>query len=697
MTFSDLRNIEGYPGDPLTFLNDGSSWQQAPPPQSPPPPPPKGVSFDPEFVAFFNAIAPLAQRDVVPMPPVGYDTVVSKPTGPDQFLTANQCQPCHDGFTGSTGNNMYIPATDKTSSMNLAPFGEWSWSLMGLSGRDPVFYAQLESETILQPQHAPQVVDLCLSCHGVMGQRQYHADTGGNKPFSEDFVYATPATDPANARYGALARNGVSCTVCHHIVDDGARSIIPIQTGAFHLGSPDTIYGPYEDVITRPMQESLGLTPVFNAYIKESRLCGSCHTIFLPVFDAQGKKLKDKYEQTTYLEWLNSRFAQPDTEGKTCQACHMPDTYHNRKLAFQIAAIEDQNYPTSTHLASLQEITVAKRSEFRRHTLQGLNIFVLEMFRQFPVVLGVNLSNFFPGNSDGLPNAIRSSNELAKHATATAVITQATVTGNMLSATVTVTNLAGHKFPSGVGFRRAFLTFQAIDTPTNTVLWASGRTNELGIIVDNKGVPLPSEFFADADGQQAYQPHYEVIRSPQQVQIYEEITTDPQGKITTSFVARNTQIKDNRLLPRGWSTTGPQASDTTPEGNVCHDPDYPCTDGGKAGIATGTDTLVYEVPLPVGTNRDALRLEVTLSYQAIPPYYLQQRFTTRHGDRHARDGKDTRRLYYLASTVDYDQTPVQGWKLPVAADCQQLSLTDKPALTPCVPASPQAMHRKRLH
>jgi hypothetical protein len=694
MTFSDLNNIEGYAGDPLTFLNDGSSWQQSPPLSPPASLPPQAVSFNPEFVQFFNAIAPLALRDVVPMPPVGYDTVVSKPTGPGQFLTANQCQPCHDGFAGSTGNNMYIPATDTPPPMNLAPFGEWSWSLMGLAGRDPVFYAQLESETILQPQHAPQVADLCLSCHAVMGQRQYHADTQGTRLFSEAFVYATPATDPANALYGALARNGVSCTVCHHIVDDGAKSIVPIQTGAFHLGSPDVIYGPYEDVITRPMQESLGLKPVYNAYIKESRLCGSCHTIFLPVFDAQGNKIKDAYEQTTYLEWLNSRFAQQGSEGRTCQACHMPDTYHTQKLAFQIAAIQDQNYPTSTHLAPIQDITVKKRQDFRRHTLQGINLFVLEMFRQFPTVLGVNLDDFFPGNSDGLANAIRSSDELAKQATATVAIAQVAVTEHALSATVTVTNRAGHKLPSGVGFRRAFLTFQVIEASTNTVLWASGRTNALGIIVDEQGRPLPSEFFQDVDGQQAYQPHHEVIQTQRQVQIYEEVTKDPQGRITTSFVARNDIIKDNRLLPQGWSTAGPQAQDTTPEGNACHDPDYPCTEGGHAGIATGMDTLTYEVPLPAGTDYDALRLEVTLYYQSIPPYYLQQRFTTQRGDQYAKDRKDTQRLYYLASTVEYDRTPVQGWKLSVASDCQRLSHAEEPTLTPCNQAGPTATLQK---
>ena len=33
-----------------------------------------------------------------------------------------------------------------TPVMNVSPFGEWRWSPMGLAGRDPIFYAQLDSE-----------------------------------------------------------------------------------------------------------------------------------------------------------------------------------------------------------------------------------------------------------------------------------------------------------------------------------------------------------------------------------------------------------------------------------------------------------------------------------------------------------------------------------------------------------------------
>ena len=47
-------------------------------------------------------------------------------------------------------------------------------------------------------------------------------------------------------------------------------------------------------------------------------------------------------------------------------------------------------------------------------------------------------------------------------------------------------NRAGPKFPSGVGFRRAFVAFSVLDQNRETI-WASGRTNAAGIIVDERG------------------------------------------------------------------------------------------------------------------------------------------------------------------------------------------------------------------
>jgi hypothetical protein len=97
------------------------------------------------------------------------------------------------------------------------------------------------------------------------------------------------------------------------------------------------------------------------------------------------------------------------------------------------------------------------------------------------------------------------------------------------------------------------------------VLWASGNTNSEGVIVDNAGNPLPTEFFSATP--QTFQPHFwtdNPITSDGQVEIYEELAADPQGLLTTSFLSLDHKVKDNRIQPMGRSFNGPNAAITAP-------------------------------------------------------------------------------------------------------------------------------------
>src|SRR5207245_461612 len=114
-----------------------------------------------------------------------------------------------------------------------------------------------------------------------------------------------------------LARDGVSCTVCHRILADGLGTSLS-YTGQFKLSDyPKLIYGPYDDVNSLPMQNSLGLTPQYADHIRQSKLCGSCHTVFVPVLDVDKQYTAQQFnhpeasfhEQTTYFEWRNSIYS----------------------------------------------------------------------------------------------------------------------------------------------------------------------------------------------------------------------------------------------------------------------------------------------------------------------------------------------------------------------------------------------------
>jgi hypothetical protein len=54
-------------------------------------------------------------------------------------------------------------------------------------------------------------------------------------------------------------------------------------------------------------------------------------------------------------------------------------------------------------------------------------------------------------------------------------------------------------------------------------------------------------------------------------------------------------------------------------------------------------------------------VQATLRYQAIPPYYLQARFSS------APTGDATRRLYYLTSNLKLADTSTENWSLPLAS------------------------------
>ena len=82
----------------------------------------------------------------------------------------------------------------------------------------------------------------------------------------------------------------------------------------------------------------------------------------------------------------------------------------------------------------------------------------------------------------------------AGNRTATVTVDEVRSDGGALSARVKVITKAGHKFPSGVAFRRAFIEFSVLDAQ-DRVLWSSGRTNAAGVIVDASGTPIAGELW----------------------------------------------------------------------------------------------------------------------------------------------------------------------------------------------------------
>lgn len=726
-TFVSLNNIEGSPGWPLQFrVDDG--WHQS----INPPPPQRCGTGAPTLVDLIEARKMLMTANQLPneeeaipaelypqhqqnaaiqedlrtmplvkllrsipstkiqkMPPEPLDDVVATPKLPSGspvsnspgFVTSAQCMGCHSGLAGAgLGPTMVLAASSKTP-INVSPYGEWRWTPMGLAGRDPVFYSQLDSElaSLKEPATQQRVIDTCTQCHNAMGKRTFAAEHPG-EDYKISFVYDT---DPHSEgfKYGGLARDGISCQVCHRMQapkDPSLQYFLDHQiNGIFNITPHDELHGPFKDnkITTYPMLQGINVKPKYDAYIQSSQMCGTCHTIVLPVLDSPKPETTRSVEQATYVEWLNSdyrdEYGSVGATPETCQECHMPTGYTNAKNGINVATIQDKiatvqdgTYPAAEYLATPADINVRYRNtDFRRHELLGTNGFLLQMFLK-PVnsnlnneVLGVRLTDYMSGLSTDLQAASDNVVQQAQTITATVAITKWEVSNGKLIAEVTVTNKAGHRFPSGVGFRRAFLDFEA--AADGKPFFSSGATNAMGQIVDFNGRVLPTESFIDGK----YQPHFNranPITSSNQVQIYEELTQDAKHQFTTSFTRRDYDIKDNRLLPAGWSLHGPAdlkipepyLHATLPVGAALKDPVY------LAG--KGQSIVRYEIPLPAGANATSVHATVSLYLQTMPPYFLADRYETKT--------PATARLEFLANSLGtLNGTDYANWKLLIAS------------------------------
>jgi hypothetical protein len=101
-----------------------------------------------------------------------------------------------------------------------------------------------------------------------------------------------------------------------------------------------------------------------------------------------------------------------------------------------------------------------------------------------------------------------------------------------------------------------------------------------------------------------FEPHRSEITSPDQVQVYESIMVDREGRVTTGLLSGVRYAKDNRLLPRGFDkATAP--ADVAVHGEAESDGDF----GG------GGDRVSYRIELPSRPPKLTVRAE--LVYQAI--------------------------------------------------------------------------------
>ncbi|MGB0716322.1 MAG: hypothetical protein ACPGXK_10615 [Phycisphaerae bacterium] len=485
----------------------------------------------------------------------------SQPTGEVQyaeFVSSSNCRLCHE----------FQPAAEDEDPQHTAIYREWSGSMMGQSARDPMLYACLA----IAQQDAPGAGDMCLRCH-----------TAG--------AWISGRSDPPDgSALRALDRDGVSCSVCHRMVDPVLKvdspfpdagilaNIDPLPLypggGNFVMDPEDRRRGPFDDV-TPPHQ---WLASPFHT---RSEMCATCHDVSNPMYVRQddgtyalgtlnaAHPTADKFDmfpiERTYSEWLNSEFATfgVDMGGRfggnktvvsSCQDCHMPDVTGQGCII--------PGTPVRDNMPS--------------HELAGGNAWAQDMiwnlYGENGIIADDNL------NYEYLQRGKDAAREMLERA-ATLELSQ---TGN--SVNVRIVNETGHKLPTG---------------------YPEGRRMWINVV-----------FYDDTMQVLAERGHYDDVTAwltTTDTKVYEcqlgidddvSVATGlPAGK-TFHFVLNNVVLKDNRIPPRGFTNTAFEDVQAAPVAASYADGQY-------------WDDTLYDIP--PGTSR----VDVSLYYQSASREFIE--------------------------------------------------------------------------
>ncbi|PEN14815.1 hypothetical protein CRI94_00525 [Longibacter salinarum] len=471
------------------------------------------------------------------------------------FRTADACMSCHNGLVTPEGVDISFGA-------------DWEASMMANSARDPYWQAAVRREVTDHPRAQAHIEDECSTCH--MPMARFEAHLLGH----EGDIFAHLPIGRAAGRLDRLAADGVSCTMCHQITPEnfGTRESF---VGGFNVDTTSPlgqrrVFGPYsvDQGRTTIMHSASGFRQEQSTHLQKSELCATCHTLYTETLGPDGSVIGELPEQVPYLEWRHSAYR----DEKSCQSCHMP-------------VVEDS--------VAISGVLGQPRTEVSRHTFRGGNFFMLRMLNRYRTDLGVTAS------PQGLAESARRTENHLQTNTAQLSINTPTVVDGTLRVKVAIENLAGHKLPTAYPSRRVWIHLTVRDR-SGAIVFESGAFQPDGSIAGNDNDLNPD----------AYEPHYDKITGPSQVQVYETIMATPDGAVTTGLLSAIRFIKDNRLLPDGFDIATAE-EDIAVQGEAIHDRSF----------IGGSDNVTYLVDVD-GAN-GPFHVHAELWYQPIAYRWAQ--------------------------------------------------------------------------
>ncbi len=478
------------------------------------------------------------------------------------FSGSENCAGCHNDMIDNTGKDVSI-------------VDAWETSMMANSARDPYWRAKVASELYRHPHLSDVINDKCSRCHAPMANVQAERDAATKEILGTGFL-------SSDNSYFDEAMDGVSCTLCHQIEDDGLLGTLEGVSGHFSIstetGSSRPAYGQYTDVSTWAMRRRVNYTPQFAAHISRSETCATCHDLKTPYIDAQGVIVSttpesEFPEQMPFTEWKNSDFRIGGSTSQNCQDCHMPKT---------TAPIEEDSRP---------------RSGFAEHSMLGANSVMMDILNNNREALGVRAS------SAAMNAAILRTREFLGTA-ASIEIVSTNQSNNQLLVQVQVKNHTGHKLPTAYPSRRVWIHFRA--EQNGVTIFESGALQADGSI---EGVAVDENY-------STYEPHYDLITSLGQVQVYEPIMGNTENQVNHGLLRASQYLKDNRIPPSGFDKQVVPA-DIAVHGNAANDSNF----------NDGSDTVTYS--FSVGSVA-GISIQANLMYQPLSFGHLQELFQDQH-------------------------------------------------------------------
>jgi hypothetical protein len=309
---------------------------------------------------------------------------------------------------------------------HLAQFNEF-YGNMAYACRDPIFLAQLGITSNTTMSFGFDAGEYCLRCHAPSAWM-----AGRSHWMTVQNMYGSDL-------------DGVNCDFCHRMVDPLHPDSLVIMGGVVP-GYGNGMYAVQKYRL--PVRGARGLAHPFMATLKDnfyrkSEYCGVCHdesNVYLSDDPQHTPPHHQVLYQRTYSEWLLSWFATQGEAG-TCQSCHMT---------------RGPGYGSSLR-------TTPIRMDVASHDFSGGNTVHMR-----------GVLDTWPGIDSG---AVQQGVERSKAILTTAARLElsAGITGGSVNALVRVTNLIGHKLPSGFPEgRRMWISVTGRDT-AGEITFESGK------------------------------------------------------------------------------------------------------------------------------------------------------------------------------------------------------------------------------